>query len=200
MQVRAFGLTIALLAPLAAPCTALAGSGLVAPDASSLWPLWQARIAVQTATVSPLSRIHPLDGPTPQRAWQGGSVLGDYNFATPGFGTFRASGGLMVGGVGGAPLMAAAAGPRLGLSLQTGGQATVPGADTPGAVPYLGFGFTGATWRQTLSITADLGWVAERPGAAGQVGRALFGNQGMDSALRDLRVSPVLQLGMRYTF
>jgi hypothetical protein len=51
-----------------------------------------------------------------------------------------------------------------------------------------------------LSITADLGWVAERPGAAGQVGRALFGNQGMDSALRDLRVSPVLQLGMRYTF
>lgn len=181
-------------------CSALAGTGLVAPDPSSLWPLWQARIAVQTATVSPLSLIHPLDGAASPRALHGGAVLGDYNFATPAFGIFRASGGLMVGGLGGAPLAAVSAGPRLGLTLQTSGPYTGAAADAPGAVPYLGLGFSGAAWRQTLSITADLGWVAERPGAAGHLGRAIFGNQGMDTAVRDLRLSPVLQLGMRYTF
>jgi hypothetical protein len=198
MSVRSFGLNLALWA-LSGP--ALAGSGLIAPEASALWPLWQARISVQTVAVSPVSLVHPLDGNLPQRAWQGGSVLGDYNFAAPAFGTFRASGGLMVGGLGGALLMAANAGPGLGLSLQTGGQIAAPGAEgPPGTVPYLGLGFSGAAWRQTLSITADVGLVAERPGAAGNVGRAIFGNQGMDSALRELRLSPVLQLGMRYTF
>ena len=37
-------------------------------------------------------------------------------------------------------------------------------------------------------------------GATGGVGRAVFGNQGMEGALRDLRLSPVLQLGVSYTF
>ena len=66
-------------------------------------------------------------------------------------------------------------------------------------MPYLGLGFTGAAWR-SVAITADLGLVAERPSNAGGLGRAVFGNQGMDSALRDLRLSPVLQLGVRYQF
>jgi hypothetical protein len=30
--------------------------------------------------------------------------------------------------------------------------------------------------------------------------RALFGNQGSDYSLREMRLSPVLQLGLRYTF
>ena len=194
------GLKRVFLAACALSGPALAGSGLVAPDPSTLWPLWQARIAVQTAGLTPLGLVHPLDSSTPQRAWQGGALLGDYNFAMPAYGTFRASGGLMVGALGGAPLMSASSGPRLGWSLQTQGQAPYTGADAPGTVPYLGFGFTGAAWRQSLSITADLGLVAERPGAAGSVGRAIFGNQGMQSALREMRLSPLLQLGMRYTF
>ena len=31
-------------------------------------------------------------------------------------------------------------------------------------------------------------------------GKALFGNQGVDRAWRDLRLAPVVQLGVRYTF
>ena len=200
MRVRFLGLKLSLLATCAAAWPALAGSGFVAPDASTLWPLWQARIAVQTAAVSPLNLMHGLDGGTAHRSWQGGAVLGDYYFATPAFGSFRASGGLMVGTLGGAPLRSASTGPRLGWSLQTSGQAPTPGADTPGTVPYLGLGFSGAAWRQSLSITADLGLVAERPGAVGNVGRALFGSQGMESALREMRLSPLLQVGLRYTF
>jgi hypothetical protein len=200
MTVRSSSLKRVLLAACAISGPALAGSGLLAPDASMLWPLWQARIAVQTAGLTPLGLVHPLDGSAPQRAWQGGALLGDYNFAVPAYGTFRASGGLMVGVLGGAPLVSVASGPRLGWSLQTQGQPLATGADAPGTVPYLGLGFTGAPWRQSLSITADLGLVAERPGAAGGVGRAIFGNQGMQSALREMRLSPLLQLGMRYTF
>jgi hypothetical protein len=127
--------------------------------------------------------------------------MGDYYFAAPSFGSFRASGGLMVGSQGGVPLASALAGPRLGLAVNNiNTLINAPGADGPGTVPYLGIGFTGAAWRNGPAITADLGMVAERPGAAGGVGRAIFGNQAMDSALREMRLSPVLQLGVRYTF
>jgi hypothetical protein len=72
--------------------------------------------------------------------------------------------------------------------------------DNPAAMPYLGLGFTGSPWHGGLALTADLGLVAERPGAAGNVGRAVFGNQGLDGALRELRLSPVLQLGVSVQF
>ena len=62
-------------------------------------------------------------------------------------------------------------------------------------VPYLGLGFSGALWRNSLAVTADVGMVA-----GGSLGKALLGNQGVERALRDLRLAPVLQLGVRYTF
>jgi hypothetical protein len=182
----------------ALPLAAAAGEGLVPPAAESLWPQWSARIAVQTAELSPLTLSRLLEGGAPRRIWQGGSVLGDYTFATPPYGSFRASGGLMIGGQGGAPLLAAAAGPRLGLGVQAGGFGAIAGNDA--AVPYLGLGFTGAAWRNALSVTADFGLVAEHASAASDVGRALFGSQGMDRGLREMRLSPVFQLGVRYTF
>jgi hypothetical protein len=107
----------------------------------------------------------------------------------------------MTGALGGTPLASANAGARLGLAIASGGAATTaPGTESAGTVPYLGLGFTSGAWRNALAITADFGLVAERPAAAGNVGRAIFGNQGMESALRELRVSPVLQLGVRYAF
>ncbi len=197
--------SVALSAALL-PFAAAAGEGLVAPSPEALWPQWQARISLQSASVSPVSPSSPsstshlLDGTATPRMWQGGSVLGDYYFFSPGFGSFRASGGLMMGLQGGTPLLSANAGPRLGLSVQGSGNSAAAGADNPGTVPYLGFGFSGGAWRNALSVTADLGLVAERPGAASGVGRALFGNQGFENALREMRVSPVLQVGLRYTF
>ena len=197
MEVRGLGLHLVLAA---LPLGALAANGLVAPPADALWPQWQARVFMQTTTLQPWSLQRLLDGASPQRGWQGGAVLGDYYFATPAFGSFRASGGLMFGATGGAPLFSAAAGPRLGLALQSSAGSPAPGSETPGAVPYLGLGFTSAALGNSLSLSADLGWVAGQPSAAGEVRRALFGNQGRDHAWRELRVSPVLQLGLRYTF
>lgn len=182
---------------LAVPLAATASEGLVARAPETLWPQWQARISVQTTAISPLSLSNLLDSGAPQRVWQGGSVFGDYYFAAPAYGSFRASGGLMTGLQGGAPLLSTNAGPRLGLAVQGGGNAATPLTDNPGTVPYLGLGFTGGVWSQALSVSADVGLVAERPGA---VGRAVFGNQGFEAALREMRLAPVLQLAVRYSF
>ncbi len=191
------------LAPLALvvlclPLAAQASDGLVAPAADTLWPQWQARIAVQTATASPLAMASLLDSSAGTRAVQGASLLGDYIFASPSFGNFRATGGLFFGYTGGAPLLSAAAGPRLGLALQ-GGAAVVPGQDTAGTLPYLGMGFSSAAILPSLSVSADIGWVAGQSSSLAGGGRPLFGNQA-SAGLRDLRISPVLQLGLRYAF
>lgn len=186
----------------ALPLWALASEGLIAPRPEALWPQWQARVAVQTAALSPLSLSALLqpDGAATPRAAQGGALFGDYYFAQPAFGSFRASGGLMLGSMGGAPLLTGLAAPRLGLTLQSLGGAAAVGSENAGTVPYLGLGFVTAAWRNSLSLTADLGWVAAQPSAIGGVGRALFGNQGWETALREIRLAPVVQLGVRYAF
>ena len=178
-----------------------AGDGLQAPSAGNFWPQWQARISLQSGSVSPLALTPLFDGGTPQRSLQGGAVLGDYYFAKPSFGGFRASGGLLFGSQAGAPLASVAPGSRLSLALNGANLSSLgAGVDAPNAVTYFGLGFTGANWRNGLSVTADVGMVAERLGAAAGVGRALFGNQGAENALREMRLSPMLQLGLRYTF
>ncbi len=199
MRVRIPCFTLLLLAM---PLASHAADGLIVRGADALWPQWRARIAVQTAGVSPWTLSQLTDGSTASaRGLQGGAVFGDYYFATPAFGAFRASGGLMVGSQGGAPLGTAAAGVRLGLAVSSLGALGSNGlTDSPAARPYLGLGFTGSPWRGNLAVTADLGLVADHPGAAGGVGRAVFGNQGVEGAMRDLRLSPVLQFGVSYTF
>ena len=183
-------------------CTAAAGvhaaDGLALPPADAVWPQWQARVSLQTASLSPLNLSRQLDFGNAQRGLLGGAILGDYYFARPSFGNFRASGGLMVGAQGGLPASNAFSGQRLGLSLNSGMRSPMPlGTDTSGShnetMPYLGLGYSGAPWRNGLAISADLGLVAGRVGA-------LLGNQGLDGSLRELRLSPVLQLGVRYAF
>lgn len=174
---------------------AATGQGLAVPPAETLWPQWQARVALHTSSHVPTGAI--ALAPTPGRQAVGASVLGDYTFATPGFGSFRASGGLLFGGAGGAPLLLAGGSSRLGLSLL---QADGGAAESAGTLPYLGLGFSSQLFGPQLAISADLGWVAERPGALGGLGRAVFGNAGAAEAWRQLRVSPVLQVGLRYAF
>jgi hypothetical protein len=198
MSMRKTLVSLALMSLILSPSAAYAADGLVAPAADTLWPQWQARIAVQTSTWSPLATASLLDSSAPSRSLQGASVLGDYIFASPAFGSFRATGGLFFGNAGGAPLLSGSAGPRLGLSLQ-GGAAISPGQDSAGTLPYLGLGFSSAALLPSMSVTADFGWVAGQSSALVGGGRPLFGNQA-SAALRDLRISPVLQLGLRYAF
>jgi hypothetical protein len=156
----------AALALMLLPALA-AAEGLVAPPADALWPQIQARIALQAGPVPRPSLFSPLE-PAGPRAGGSAALLGDVVLAAPRFGSFRASGGVVLG---------------------HGGW----GSESAGSQPYLGLGFTSATLLEGLSVTADLGWVSAQP-------RALFGDQGTRQALRDMRIAPVMQLGLRYAF
>lgn len=194
---------LAFAAMCAAPVHA--AGGLAAPAPETVWPAWSARLSVQTAVVSPLlNRGWATDfNAATRRQFQGAAILGDYALAQPSIGTFRATGGVLAGSQAGTPMLTARAGQRLGLVVQDATPAMLPGAsaDPPATVPYLGLGFSrAAAGAAGLSLSADIGIVAGHPGQAAGVGRALLGTQGMEAALRELRLSPMLQLGVRYTF
>jgi len=198
MNVRTWGLGLGMVLASTFAC---AGNGLAAPAVETVWPQWQARITVLTANASPLSVSSLYDRGAAPRGLQGGGVFGDYVFAAPAFGRFRASGGVVSGNLSGMPLANATFGTRLGVSVLGTAISSYPYVgDTPTALPYFGLGFTSGPWLGNLALTAELGVVAERPGAAAGLGRAVFGNQSMDRSLRELGLGPVLQLGVRYSF
>jgi hypothetical protein len=179
-----------------------AADGLQAPATAALWPQWQARLSLQSTSLSPLSMNRLLEASALQRGVQGAALLGDYYFATPEFGRFRASGGVMLGAQGGAPLMGSAAESRWGLAVGSGSFQSLGNASEyqAGAAPYLGLGFTSSGWHDSLAVTADVGVMSDRPSAMTGLAKVLFGTQGSDYSLREMRLSPVLQLGLRYTF
>jgi hypothetical protein len=67
-------------------------------------------------------------------------------------------------------------------------------------VPYLGIGYTSVSLRGSWGMSFDLGLMAMSPRATGQFGSVLNGTQSLDTTLRELRLSPILQLGVSYSF
>jgi hypothetical protein len=158
-----------------------------------LWPQWQARRTVLAATAPPLSlwtaeQRGPDDSVAPSQVML---LVGDYFFSRPGLswwpknGALRASTGLVVTH-------------RSGAGLRQPFEA--PGATASASLPYVGLGYSGLSAKGSWSFTADLGMIAENPSGAGRAGRALFGSQGLEAALRELRLTPLLQLSVRYEF
>jgi hypothetical protein len=77
----------------------------------------------------------------------------------------------------------------------------VLGADSAESMPYLGLGYTRLASDRGWGFTADLGLVAQNTSQAVRLGRALLGQpQDLEDAVRGLRLSPMLQLGVRYSF
>lgn len=109
------------------------------------------------------------------------SLLGDYYLDAPGLQLPRALGGLRATG-----------------GLRTGARSlslAMAGIDTtPDTLPYLGLGYSSTALKGGWGFTADIGLVAERPG------RVLLGNGGVNNLLREMRLSPVVQLGVSYAF
>lgn len=193
------------LAMILAACAALACSagnaanGLQPPADTALWPSLTARITIQTAAVSPLS-MNGLTDPGP--TLRGGALMGDVVFAQPSFGSFRATSGLLFGTAGGAPVVAGSylgPGTRLGIAVHPGpARGLWAPPDTWQAGAYLGVGFSSPLGNSSFSLSADLGWMAES--TATGAGRSPLGLQGSERLRRELRLSPLLQFGMRYTF
>ncbi len=83
------------------------------------------------------------------------------------------------------------------IGLQTGNVSPLSMSTAFGGTRF-GLGQASAAWRNGLALTADLGLVAERLGTGNN--RAIFGYEGNDGLPRDARLSPLLKLGVRYTF
>ncbi len=197
-----------LLSPLAARAE---GEGLSANADHVPWARFQGRIGygpgapAWRATLAPFERTGLQIG--------GLGLLSDvYLFApkdaahAPASG-FRATSGLIIGSR--SPWLGANPTPSNGLfaadrrlfgptapALAASGE---PGLDST-TVPYLGIGYSNLSTKSGWSFSADLGVVSQNPANVARFGRVFGGSQSLDELVRDMRLAPVVQLGVSYSF
>ncbi|HVK31289.1 MAG TPA: hypothetical protein VM845_02150 [Burkholderiaceae bacterium] len=184
---------------LAALPAAAQGTGLTLDGNSLLGPRLQARVGINAG--------QSFDSNNPAWQQQAGVLLGDYYFSRGRLGSgdvssgFRATSGLLLGQRSlalGTPALAGGQGFTLTM-LRQSRWATAMGeslSEPWSTVPYLGVGWTGVSARGGWGLTADLG-VAGRPANGGlRVGNATA----LDDLLRELRLTPVLHVGVSYAF
>ncbi len=163
-----------------------------------VWPRWQARVGL-AATEAEVNRLGTADSAI---------VLGDFYFARLNLGSsnggLRATGGLLLGASTAARTSALAdstvlrAGRGLNLTFLRGQRTTGNNASfaelapaSLGATPYLGVGWSSSSLTGSWGLSADLGFTA---------GRSAPGSRSLDELLRDLRLAPVMNLGVSYAF
>lgn len=195
-----------LLVATAIPLRAAPGDGLKAPD-DLTWSRWQGRLSIGAATAPRMAGDATGPGTSQGLRPPGFSLMGDYlfgrNFGDGGRASaFRATGGVVFGQRSalwiGAPRagMAPFSVDRRPVGDATFGNGT-DGAD-PAAAPYVGVGYVGGSARGGWGYSADFGLVGT--GGAVKLGRMVGAGQGVEDTLRELRLSPVLQLGVSYSF
>lgn len=188
------------------------GDGLAADARDGHWAHIKGRIAY--AAVAPGWRADPARFESTGLKVRGISVMGDVYFgAEPPAGQvrgggFRATSGVIVGAQGQLWGTSAMASPNGSMSVDRrvfGHTPAAPGvlADLnadPATVPYVGIGYSSLASRSGWSFSADLGVVSLSPGKAVRFGRVFGGGQSLDDVVRDMRLTPVLQLGVSYAF
>jgi len=162
------------------------GNGLMPPGNALDAPHWQTRLEFDNPATPArsLATYWALE-----QAPLTGRLLGDYRFDALRFGQ---TGGLrLTSGV----LMNLRGFGSIGL----GNSTTMP-ADAPSAAqPYAGIGYSGAGVHGDWGFSADFGLSAQNPGAAVQFSRMLNGFT-LGDTVRDMRLQPMIRLGMNYAF
>ena len=132
-------------------------------------------------------------------------LFGDYYLTGPGFGHGDIAGGLRVtSGLAIGPRRATQSllPVRLGDSLR-GPSSLRLGPDTDTgrvALPYLGLGYTSLSPREGWGFSADIGLGGLVPGERLRLGRSGPTAAQVENVLNDLRLTPVLQVGVSYAF
>jgi hypothetical protein len=67
-------------------------------------------------------------------------------------------------------------------------------------VPYIGIGYSNLWPKSGWSVSADLGVVSQNPSNVARFGRVFGGSQSLDDVVRDMRLAPLVQLGVSYSF
>ena len=156
------------------------GDGLAANADRVPWARFDARV------VSPRWRADLV--PLERSGLKVGSIglLGDMYFGEPAVDKRAAAGGFR-----------ATSGIVIGSRSSTG---LVDATTDLSTVPYFGVGYSNAWPKSGWRFNADLGVVSHSPGGATGIGRVIGGSQSLDDLVRDLRLAPVVQLGVSYSF
>lgn len=210
MRIRYGHLALAVCMGAGLPAWAADGNGLQANDASWFQGRWESRIEWNQGRSSPHhAGSYTLTHAVPRHPLRGWTALRDYYFdggETPSFAPtttgLRATGGLLV--TPRSTLMTSS--PRRGSAWPTG--LTRPSLTSNGwrpqddlvPVPYVGVGYSDLSSRSGWGIRADLGLMALHPPSAIKLGSTLSGAQGVDTLLNGMQLSPVLQIGVSYSF
>lgn len=169
--------------------------GLRAPDEPP-WPRWQTRLE----RLGPSTALQPTAAADQGGATSGARIFGDYYLfdlgsAIEGFsGGLRATSGLSVG------TRAQATGMPPGIGGSGLGWRDRGGIDSGDlsmtSLPYLGIGVTGLSLRGGWGVSADIGLA----GYGLRPARNNLDLNATEEVLRELRLTPVLQLGVSYAF
>jgi hypothetical protein len=201
MTIRSFVLG-SVLGFVTTSALAADGRGLIVDPDRLSWPTLQARVQLSTEPLMP--SLSPLESTVvrPRSA----ALFGDYYVSRPFFGPsggMRLTSGLVTGPRGAVfgPGQTTTPGP-FGFGSVSRGHAGAAPADANGdgsqTLPYVGIGYSGSSLRGGWGFSADLG-VAAQNGGDQRLMRSLM-SQSLDDTLRELRFTPVLQLGVSYRF
>ena len=182
------------------------GGGLTARADSLNWSGWQGRMSL--AVQVPLVRTDFGTAPATGLQVQSISLMRDYYLTGPWVaaglqGGLHTTGGLIV--TPGARRAGQSAAGLTTLERRTAGRgASTLGADAPtdgsSTIPYVGIGYIGQSTRGRWSFSADVGLMALAAGNVVKFGGVFTGSQSLDGVTRELRLAPVMQMGLSYSF
>jgi hypothetical protein len=133
-------------------------------------------------------------------------VFGDFFLTGPGFGQGQVSGGLRLtsGVTFGLPQETGAQGPHAGpapvLRPKGGFLWREPESAQRVALPYIGVGYSSMSVREGWGVSADIGLGGQRPGERWRLGSGGGIAAQAERVLSDVRMAPVLQVGVSYAF
>lgn len=193
----------------AASVCAVQGQGLSADQPPASWANWQGRALVGSSVGA--WQAHLGAGERMGLKVNSIGLVGDYFFGRSlvdqrGNLGFRTTGGVLYG-----PRSQLTSGRLLlgkSAASLTVDRTRVNGADGAAAesaseittLPYLGIGYTGLSLKGAWRFNADVGMLAVNPGNGIKLGKVVGGTQTLDDLLREMRLAPVLQLGVSYSF
>ena len=187
------------------------GEGLSADADRVPWARFQSRIAYAPGAPGWRADFAPLERSGLQVSSVG--LLGDLYFgSTPApratsVGGFRATSGLLIGGRStGLGSVSTSTSGLLATDRRLFGASAAPltyPADPTvdnTTLPYIGIGYSNLSTKSGWQFSADLGVVSQSPGNVVRFGKVVGGSQSLDDVVRDMRLAPVVQLGVSYSF
>ena len=187
------------------------GDGLSADADRVPWARFQSRIAYAPGAPGWRADFAPLERTGLQVSSLG--LLGDVDFGSTAapratsVGGFRATSGLLIGGR--STGLGSVSTPTSGLLATdrrlfgaSAAPLTYPADPTVDntTLPYIGIGYSNLSAKSGWHFSADLSVVSQSPGNVVRFGEVVGGSQSLDDVVRDMRLAPVVQLGVSYSF